>query len=135
MCDYKDADQLALLMEYTSSHMMMFTGLIAAAASAYYYLKSRFNFKKENLLPTVLLIIAGVCFISAGIAIGMIASYIPHFKNFEQFKIGNNGSLEMLIKYKYLEKAENYGFWLSILFSILAIGFSKKPNQDEQKKL
>ena len=133
MCDCNNSDQLALLMEYTSSHMMMFTGLIAVAASAYYFLRSNF-FNKENRLPTALLIIAAFCFVSAGIAIGMIASYIPHFNNFEQFQTGDSGTVEMLIKYKTLEKVENYGFWASISSFIAAIVCSKKPGKKEPKK-
>jgi len=134
MSDYKDADQLALLMQYTNSHMMIFTGLIAAAAaSAYYYLKSSFDLKKENRLPTILLIIAGTCFVTAGIAIGMIASYIPHFKNYAEFVKGPLKLFNIPIEYDHLRIVENYGFWLSILFFILAIGFSKKPSKDESE--
>ena len=134
MCDCNNSDQLALLMKYTSSHMLMFTGLIAVAASAYHFLKSRFNFKKGNCLPTILLIIAGTFFVTAGIAIGMIASYIPHFNNFEQFQTGDNGSFKMLLKYKYLEKIENYCFWASIFSFIAAIVCSKKPKEDKSEK-
>jgi len=132
MCDCNNSDQLALLMQYTSSHMMMFTGLIAVAASAYYFLRSNF-FNKENRIPTLLLIIAGSCFVSAGIAIGMIASYIPHFNNFEQFQTGDNGTVKMLVKYKILEKVENYGFWASISSFIAAIIISKKPKEDKSE--
>ncbi len=86
----KDSDQLDLLMHYTSSHMMMFIGLIAAVLSAYKYLKN----------PSIFFVLAGLCFLIAGCATGIIASFIPDTKNYEAFKKRDLVVLKIPFKYR-----------------------------------
>ncbi len=116
-----DSDQLNLLMQYTSSHMMVFIGVIAAVASGYKYIEET---NKMTDPAFVFFIIAGVCFLFAGIAIGMIASYIPHFENYNKFVDGELKLFYISIKYEKLEIAQNYGFWLGVFCSIVAFCFS-----------
>ncbi len=108
MGDSKDSDQLTLLMHYTSSHMMMFIGLIAAVVSASKYLNN----------PSKLFTLAGISFLIAGCATGIIASYIPHSKNYDEFIKRDLVVLKIPFKFKPLEKTENYGFWIGIVLAI-----------------
>ncbi len=134
MSKTKNADQLELLMHYTSSHMMIFIGLIAAVASAYKYLEPPLTSP-----PGIFFILAGIFFCLAGIAIGIIASHIPHYKNFDRitkrrsilFTKPKNRlfrNFKLLFRYKYLEKIENYGFWIGIICSIVALVLPNTEN-------
>ncbi len=89
MSDSKDSDQLDLLMKYTSSHMMIFIGVIAAVISAYKYIEPPFK-----SYTSFSFIAAGTCFLFAGVAIGMIASYIPHSKNYDEFVKGREKGMD-----------------------------------------
>ena len=65
MGNSKDSVQLALLMQYTCYHMVIYVGLIAAFAS------------NTLILPYYILIIAGVAFIPSCISTGIIAANLP----------------------------------------------------------
>jgi len=87
--------------------MAIFIGILAAVASG------------TGLLKTNALIPAGISFLISGIATGIIASHIPYYKNFEAF-CGDKFFILKIIpcRYKYLEKIENYGFWIGIFLAI-----------------
>ena len=121
----KDSDQMTLLMQYTSSHMQIFIGVIAGVASAYKFLAP------HNKSTLTCFVAASFFFVFAGTAIGIIASYLPHFRNYEEFAIKgesvkNNKVIRLPFKLKYvlLEKAQNYGFWLGVVASIVALVLS-----------
>ncbi len=95
MGNSKDSDRLALLMQYTCYHMVIFVGLMAAFAS------------DTLILHPYILIIAGVFFIPSCISTGVIAAHIPDYKNFEEFR---NKKL-IFCKHNIWSRIENYGFW------------------------
>ncbi len=134
MSESKDSAQLDLLMHYTSSHMAIFVGMSTAVAAGYVYLEPRYDG-----YSIILFSLAAFCIFFAGIAIGLIASYIPHFKNFEEIKNSNKVKTKnkvkfpLRLKYGLLEKVENYGFWLGILFSIAAVVFASIEKRDAEK--
>ena len=103
MSEPKDSDQLALLMQYTCYHMVIFVGIMAAIASDTF------------VLPNYILPIAGVFFVSSGISIGVIASHIPYSRNLEEFE---NSEIKLfkckLWPPKIWSRIQNYGFWAGI---------------------
>jgi hypothetical protein len=104
MGNSKDSDRLALLMQYTCYHMVIYVGLIAAFAS------NTFN------LPNYILIIAGVAFIPSSIATGIIAANLPYYKNFEEFKEEELKLSKFKIGPSWLWTGiENYGFWAGMI--------------------
>lgn len=128
MCDCNNLDQLVLLMQYTSSHMMIFVGISTAVAAAFVYLEPH---RYYSIIPFGL---AAFCFVGAGIAIGMIASYIPDYKDYYVFVEGTLELFTIPIKYTWLQIAQNYGFWFGIFFSIAAVGIASIDKRKAAKE-
>ena len=104
MGNSKDSDRLALLMQYTCYHMVIYVGLIAAFAS------------NTLILPYYILIIAGVAFIPSCISTGVIAANLPYYKNFDEFEKKKLRVFKCEIGPSWLWTGiENYGFWAGML--------------------
>jgi hypothetical protein len=114
MSNSKNSDQLALIMQYTCYHMVIYVGLIAAFAS------------NTLILPNYILIIAGVSFIPSCIATGVIAANLPYYKNFEEFKKEGLKLSKFEIGPSWLWSGiENYGFWAGMITVFVGYIFNR----------
>lgn len=105
-------DQLKQLFDYTKFHIGMYTTLIAAIIGV--FANDMLKAKYTRLVPYIKFTI--VMFLIAGAAGGLVASSIPFFTKFEEFRTAKLGPWGLeLIPSIICTHIEHTAFWLGCL--------------------
>jgi uncharacterized membrane protein len=117
-------EQMKLLMDYTIFHIGLYTTLSTALIALLGLFPNRANVMKWQLVFTL------ICLVLAGIFGGLVASHIPHFKDFDDFYnrlwIGPWGF--QWIPAWLAMSLEHIFFWLGVVFALWGAGKAIRGN-------
>jgi MFS family permease len=111
-------DQLKLLMDYTKFHLAMYASLVTGL-TIWMELKP----KTDQGIEFWALGFTMTCFLIAGAAGGIIASHIPDFSTYQEFREAYIGMWKARCKYNTWAHIEHYSFWLGIVVGVGGVMF------------
>ena len=111
-------DQLKQLFDYTKFHIGMYTTLIAAIIGV--FANDSLKAQYEGILPYIAVSI--VLFVIAGAAGGLVASSIPYYSSFEEFRKAKLGPWKTEVVSALLcTHIEHTAFWVGCAFAVVGL--------------
>jgi hypothetical protein len=108
-------DQLKQLFDYTKFHIGMYVTLLAATIG--WFAKNPLDPLDSEIIRYVQASV--VCFVVAGMAGGLVASSIPYFTRFEDFKKAKLGPGKFeFIPAIFCTYIEHFFFWIGVFVAV-----------------